>query len=433
VSTSIITGNVTNAAGTAMQYVTVRVRLLPRPAFKTSTGAELSPTIYYTTDASGNYAMTLERTADITPANSYYEVTEFISPRYGGSVKHLIQVGSGNTTVLASLVSTPPAPTLSTYLTQASADLRYQQLNGYGATGDLSTIDPDDAAAAGVLTTAARSDHQHAIVAAVAGESRPADTAAEGNATSFARSNHVHDREFIYGTAAARAALAGTDLVPGLVFFESDTFQVYKYTNSAWVQIAIATSDTAANKPATNFIGQRHFVTDAANITGTGIYTPDTTSQPARVGNEWHYNGTRWQYGEWGKPWGVAGVASNASSTQVVTAEADVTGMTLTFTAAANRRYKITGQITGQKDATAALVALRIFVAGAGIGGAGAQLYAPASQYNTINAVGYATPAAASTIVKLRASAGAGNFTVDFANITAWLIVEDIGPNGAPA
>src|SRR3990167_8302855 len=39
----------------------------------------------------------------------------------------------------------------------------------YGLVGDITTIAPDDAAAAGTSSLVARADHKHAIVAAVAG------------------------------------------------------------------------------------------------------------------------------------------------------------------------------------------------------------------------------------------------------------------------
>lgn len=62
-------------------------------------------------------------------------------------------------------------------------------------TGTPTTISPDDVASGGSATSVARSDHLHAIVAAVAGASAVGDTAIEGVATSFARSDHRHSRE----------------------------------------------------------------------------------------------------------------------------------------------------------------------------------------------------------------------------------------------
>lgn len=58
-------------------------------------------------------------------------------------------------------------------------------------TAAAGTIEPDDAAAVGVAESFARSDHQHAIVAAIA--IAVASANAEGVATSFARSDHAHD------------------------------------------------------------------------------------------------------------------------------------------------------------------------------------------------------------------------------------------------
>lgn len=64
---------------------------------------------------------------------------------------------------------------------------RYDPAHGLPA-----SIEPDDAADGGTSAYAAHLDHQHAIVAAVAGTIAPDDTAAEGVASSFARSDHRH-------------------------------------------------------------------------------------------------------------------------------------------------------------------------------------------------------------------------------------------------
>lgn len=275
-TTSTITGTIKDGSGTALEGVKVVCRLFPRPAFVSATGVEVSPSVETTTNSSGVYTLALERTAGITPSDSYYEITEYISDRYGGPIKHVIQVGSSNQSVLAALVSTPPSPDPNTYLTQAAADARYQQLTGYGVAGDLSTIDPDDSASAGALSTAARSDHQHAIVAATAGASRPNDAAAEGNATSFARSNHTHSRETVYGTAAARAALSGVDLYAGLWFRETDTGKLYTYRASAWLQVSdlfIVADSSARTGISTLYEGMQVYQLDTNTL-----YTYDGTS-----------------------------------------------------------------------------------------------------------------------------------------------------------
>ncbi len=204
-ATSVISGTIQDSSGTALANVQVTAVLRPRPAFVTATGVELSSILSTVTDASGVWSLTLTEQADITPANSYYEITERISERYGGAVTHRISVGANNTTVFASLVTSPPEPDPSDYLTQSAADARYVQSPGsFAVVGNVSESRPADAASAGVLDTYARGDHKH-------------------------------DREQIYLTAAARAALTGTDLYNGLQVVESDTGQVMRYHSSAWV------------------------------------------------------------------------------------------------------------------------------------------------------------------------------------------------------
>jgi len=62
----------------------------------------------------------------------------------------------------------------------------------YGLVGDLSVIDPDDAAAAGTNVRLARSDHQHAITAGAPAALTRTGTSAESSGTGFARDAHVH-------------------------------------------------------------------------------------------------------------------------------------------------------------------------------------------------------------------------------------------------
>ena len=319
---STISSEINDSAGGSIANVRVVARLLPRPAFETATGIVLAATLEATSDAAGQYSFVLTETTSITPSGSYYEIIEYVPDRYGGPVKHTIQVGAANTTVYASLVSAPPAPAVSTYLTQTSGDARYVQSPGtFGAAGDLSVIKPDDAASGGALSTYPRSDHQHAIAAAVAGtilpdaaaaegsatsfarsdhthaiaaatagESRPADTAAEGSATSFARSDHKHDREQVYGTAAARAALTGTDLYNGLLATESDTHKLMRYTGSAWQTILPRISCTDITRPTGIAAGQEIFETNTLRTK--------------------HYDGTSW--------WTIA-IAGNGVSTSTPT------------------------------------------------------------------------------------------------------------------
>lgn len=207
-ATSIITSEINDPTGGSIANIKVVARLLPRPCYETATGIELSAAIQTTTDASGQWSLTLIETASITPSDSVYEIIEYLPDRLGGPVKTKIQVGANNASLYASMVSTPVASDTDVFLTQAAGDARYVQSPGTLATvGNISESRPADASAAGVLNTYARGDHKH-------------------------------DREQVSGTAAARAALSGTDLYAGLRFLETDTSKVKVYTGSAWVTIA---------------------------------------------------------------------------------------------------------------------------------------------------------------------------------------------------
>jgi len=363
VSTTTISGTIQDPTGAALSGVTVVARILPRPAFVTATGVELAPLYSTTTNGSGVYSLTLTCTADITPAGSFYEITEYIPDRYGGPVKHVIQVGASPATVYASLVSAPPATDTSTYLTQAAADARYVQ-------------SPGSFAAAGTIA-----------------DSRPGDAAAAGVAATYARGDHVHDRETQRGTAATISALSGTDLIQG-----------YPYVT-----------------------------TDANNITGTGIYTPHTTSQPARADSLWVKNAQRFQPGFWNQPWGIVGTAQATSNQTGVSAEADVTSVTVTWTAAANRRYKITvtGRILQQTSAGIAEVKI---TDGSSVLQDKWSFGLTASQAAYCNVIALVTPAAGSVTYKARLSTTAGTVDTTAASTQPFrILVEDIGPNGAAA
>ena len=222
------------ADGTPIPNVRVTIRLLPRPAFETATGIELSPLVKTSTDASGEWSADLVETADISPDESYYEVTHHISDALGGATKFIFQVGAAPATLYASLVDVPPASDPTVYLTQDAADARYVQSPGSFGTG----------------TT----------------ESRPNDAHTNGIIDAYARTDHKHDRETSYGTAATRAALTGTDLFEGLRFRETDsTDKLYEYRGATWLQrqdTLIVANATARDAIANPYIGMRVILAD---------------------------------------------------------------------------------------------------------------------------------------------------------------------------
>lgn len=175
-ATSVISNTVTDPAGTAVAGVRVVARLVPPPCFRTADGSEIDPVVETVTDGSGVWSLTLEETAGISPSGSHYEVVEYLpsKPR-----THTIQVGASNQSLFAALVTPPPAADGNTYLTQVSADARYQALSALGGTAE----DVDLAAGSnGVATSAARSDHKHALASGYrlpyVGSSAPSDPGA---------------------------------------------------------------------------------------------------------------------------------------------------------------------------------------------------------------------------------------------------------------
>lgn len=387
-ATSTITGTITDPAGTDLANVRVVCRLLPRPCFETATGVELAPVVETVTNASGVYTLTLVRTVDITPSNSYYEITEYIPDRYGGPVKHVIQVGASNQSVLAALVTTPPSPSAAVYLTQTAGDARYQQLAGYGTSSDVADSRPNDDAAAGVSSSAARADHKH-------------------------------ERETTYGTAAERAALTGTDLYEGLTFRETDsTDKLYTYRNADWLQQQDTIVCTSSTRPSNPYQGMWIYETDTGNVL---VYYGSTTG---------------WRP-PWTLPWGFIATVAITSDSGTATSIADVSGLSLSVPQVLNRRYEIMvkGELVFSVADGAAVWALT--------DGSNTVLdrytFPGLSTSSMTQSWSYFEVAASTTTVtrKLRQqkASGTGNVRVGAsASAPAYILVKDVGPSGtAPA
>lgn len=188
-ATSTISNTIEDPSGGDVEGIAVTVTLMPTAGFRVSDAVEVARTVSTTTDTNGAWSLALERNSNITPANTYYRVVEEIPASQGGRRTWNIQVGASNQTVSAALVTPLPDVTTSNFLTQASADARYQALSAIGS-DTPSTIDPDDAAAAGASTAASRGDHVHAITTGT--PVATGDANAEGAGTGFARDTHVH-------------------------------------------------------------------------------------------------------------------------------------------------------------------------------------------------------------------------------------------------
>jgi hypothetical protein len=185
-----------------------------------------------------------------------------------------IFVQQGTASEDLAFVQTADAPTMGT------TALSFSQFSSTLTLGGTpSTIEPDDAAAAGSSSSGARSDHVHAIVAAAAGTIQPDDAAAEGSATSFARSDHTH---------GITAAIAGTiepddSAAEGVAtsFSRSD----HQHGIAAAIAGASAPGDSAAEGSSTSFAradhlhGRESFLVEqitTQTITGTDTAITDT-------------------------------------------------------------------------------------------------------------------------------------------------------------
>jgi hypothetical protein len=128
-------------------------------------------------------------------------------------------------------------------------------------------------------------------------------------------------------------------------------------------------------------------------------------------------------------PRGVMGyVDRTAGNITVTTTIADLTGMTVTFTAEANRLYQATWQCTGTKDTTAGITAVYLTdSANTKIGST--NVYQIAGGFASLNgAITFSTTAGSKTY-KLRADTNINTFTAyAVATLPLQFTITDLGP-----
>ena len=178
-----------------------------------------------------------------------------------------------------------------------------------------------------------------------------------------------------------------------------------------------AARDTAISSPEDGMV-----VYVGSNDASEGLYT---------------YNGTAWRKGPgWNAPWGYiqyTEVTSNVTSGNNATI---LTGNTISVVN--NRRYRITGHVPGYFATAANNVAeVRIRVGGTDIAGSRVFTSQVTSAENGCNIVAMyvATATNASLACNLFSAAvvGTNHQYLASATIPLSLLVEDIGPSGAPA
>lgn len=384
-ATSTITNTVTDPSGAAVVGARIVARLVPSPAFRIAEGSEIKQLVETVTDASGNWSLALERTANITPANSNYEVTEYLpdAPK-----KHTIQV-VGNASLRASLVTPPPPADGNTYLTQAAADARYALLGG-STFGSPTLLRPGLVTADGVSTSVARSDHRHAI-------------------------------DVIWANAGARPAAT-----EGLLGYQADIDQLQLGNGTSFVPYGNIVVCTSATRPATPFKGLAIYETDTDKLL---VYTTATTGWVPPWNSAWGY---------------ITGTTAITTTNSASAAFVDITGAALAWTQiAANRRhrYTIMGHTFVNPAGATAIAPVRMVDAALALKGTPSRVDTFPAVAATVAAFLSVQPletgiAAGAVARKLQVSGiagGNGTFFVDGASGRgALFMVEDIGPNGSP-
>jgi hypothetical protein len=142
----------------------------------------------------------------------------------------------------------------------------------------------------------------------------------------------------------------------------------------------------------------------------------------------------------WNLPWGpvVAPVIINAATGGFGVAASDINLAVVTWTAVANRRYRISINIPRCIQATAA-GEMSIIMTDTGNtlrGDAGSRWFYYAAGVNYTAACDFAVvetiTTAGSVTRKFRGSASGGSFTADCLNFPGYVLVEDIGPSANP-
>lgn len=145
------------------------------------------------------------------------------------------------------------------------------------------------------------------------------------------------------------------------------------------------------------------------------------------------YNGTSWRKGPgWNAPWGVQLVATDTSTRTFTTTPTTVGNCTGSVSKVNNRRYRVTfyGRFYNSLNNNFSLIRFR--QDGSIIGDHIIYNYNNANDSSFHLSVLHTATSSATVTFDVQGYAGTGTLSIFGGNITSTLIVEDIGPSGAP-
>jgi hypothetical protein len=148
------------------------------------------------------------------------------------------------------------------------------------------------------------------------------------------------------------------------------------------------------------------------------------------------YNGTSWRRGPgWNAPWGVVATANSTAGTSAVTTTETVQLTSSSYTALSSRYYKATFITTFAGSVAGDLFQVQLRKDNEAGTSFGAERFGvPANPFQTFMCVTlfFTTTAAAQTVcATLVRIGGSGNASI-VSGLQSQIIVEDIGPSGAP-
>ncbi len=171
-------------------------------------------------------------------------------------------------------------------------------------------------------------------------------------------------------------------------------------------------------------------VTAATRPSGGGIPYQGQHIYETDTDEVLYYNGVNWRR-PWKMPWGIVDYAEVTANQANLGTASDLTSLTITFTPVANRRYRIFGEIIMGATGGGGQGNLNLLKDGTQVQTA-THSFSIAGESEKMQVTKIDTPTATSHVYKL--NAGKNAFNADLAaaaTFPAFIVVEDIGPNGA--